>query len=276
MNYKLLHIFRNTPFGRETFLQSMYFCKTIDAYPVVYIPKSDKFLLYFSNDAVQVDLDNSYLNQPETAKERAEQLLEEMGFKPLFYEPKNYTASTLPDISTNFDYLCSPRSVSDLSSKIGLGHLGPKVRRIIKHATFPVLITSPVFKPWKSVSVFFGGSENAKNALTLGLKMAMSSGLALNVYTLLEKKGEEYYRELIVKNNLESLVNQYSKHWYFYDKPEFETMLYEVPHDSLVVLGAYGHGVIKEMLLGSKMEQIQSTISNNLLITGPHCKISLQ
>ena len=134
MNYKLLHIFRNTPFGRETFLQSLYFSKTINAFPVVYIPKSDKFLMYFSNDAVQVDLDQSYLNSPETAKTHAEELFDEMGIKPMFYEPKNFTASSLPDVSTNFDYLCSPRSVSDLSSKIGLGHIGPKVRRIIKHA----------------------------------------------------------------------------------------------------------------------------------------------
>jgi hypothetical protein len=276
MNYKLLHIFRNTPFGRETFLQSLYFCKTINAYPVAYIPKSDKFLLYFSNDAVQVDLDKSYLNEPETAREHVEELFEEMGFKPMFYEPKNYTASTLPDISTNFDYLCCPRSVSDLSSKIGLGHIGPKVRRIIKHATFPVLITSPVFKPWKSISVFFGGSENAMNALNLGLKIAMSSGVPLNLYTLLEKKGEDYYRELIRKSNLESLVNQYVAHWHFYENQAFDTMLYEVPHDSLIVLGAYGHGIIKEILLGSKMEHIQSTVTNNLLITGPNCTISLQ
>ena len=253
----------------------MYFCKTIHAYPVVYIPKSDKFLLYFSNDAIQVDLDHSYLTAPETAKVHAEALFDEMGIKPMFYEPKNYTASTLPDISTNFDYLCCPRSVSDLSSKIGLGHLGPKVRRIIKHATFPVLITSPVFKPWKSISVFFGGSENATNALTLALKIAMSSGLPLNIYTLLEKKGEEHYRELIRKNDLEALVDQYVSGWHFYGDQVFDTMLYEIPHDSLVVLGAYGHGMIKEMLLGSKMEHIQSTVTNNLLIIGPHCTIAL-
>ncbi len=276
MNYKLLHIFRNTPFGRETFLQSLYFCKTINAYPVVYIPKSNKFLLYFSNDAVQVDLDHSYLNDQETAKEHSEELFEEMGIKPMFYEPKNYTASTLPDVSTNFDYLCCPRSVSDLSSKIGLGHIGPKVRRIIKHATFPVLITSPVFKPWKSISVFFGGSANAMNSLNLGLKLAMSSGLPLNIYTLLEKQGEDFYRELVGKSKLAALADQYVSQWYFYENQKFDTMLYEVPHDSLIVLGAYGHGIIKEILLGSKMEHIQSTVTNNLLITGPHCTISLQ
>jgi nucleotide-binding universal stress UspA family protein len=52
-------------------------------------------------------------------------------------------------------------------------------------------------------------------------------------------------------------------------------MLYDVPHNSLIVLGAYGHGLIKDLLLGSKMEQIQSTVMNNLLITGPQCSISL-
>ncbi len=275
MNYKLLHIFRNTPFGRETFLQSLYFCKTINAFPVVYIPQSDKFLMYFSNDAVQVDLDNSYLNAPESAKEHADDLFEKAGIKPMYYTPKNFTASTLPDISTQFDYLCCPRSVSDISSKIGLGHLGPKVRRIIKHATFPVLITSPVFKPWKSISVFFGGSKNALNALKLGLKIAMASGFKLDIYTLLENKSEKQYRELAKKEGLENAISQLSNKWHFYKKPEFETMLYDVPHNSLIVLGAYGHGVIKDILLGSKMEQIQSTIFNNLLVSGPYCSIEL-
>ena len=275
MNYKLLHIFRNTPFGRETFLQSLYFCKTINAFPVAYIPKSDKFLMYFSNDAVQVDLDHSYLTSPDTAKNHAEDLFDAMGIKPMFYEPKNFTASSLPDIPTNFDYLCCPRSVSDLSSKIGLGHIGPKVRRIIKHATFPILITSPVFKPWKSISVFFGGSKNALTALKLGLKIAMSSGLFLDIYTLLEKD-EVYYRDLIKKEGLDAPVSQLSKQWHFYKKSNFDTMLYDVPHNSLIVLGAYGHGIIKDILLGSKMEQIQSTVTNNLLIIGPHCSIPLQ
>lgn len=275
MNYKLLHIFRNTPFGRETFLQSLYFCKTIYAFPVVYIPKSDKFLMYFSNDAVQVDLDQSYLTSPGSAKEHAEELFSEMGLKPMFYEPKNFTASSLPDVSTNFDYLCCPRSVSDLSSKIGIGLLGTKVRRIIKQATFPVLITSPVFKPWQSISVFFGGSENALNALRLGLKISMSSGLPLSIYTMLEGNSEKYYMDLMKENDLDDAVDQIEGQWYFYKKNDFDKMLYDVRHDSLIVLGAYGHGLIKDILFGSKMEKIQSTVTNNLLVTGPNCSITL-
>lgn len=272
MNKKLLHIFRNTPFGRESFLQSLYFCKQTNSLPVVYIPKATKFLMYFSQDAVQVDLDNSYLTSPDTAVSHASELLEAHGFKPQFFEPKNYTASTLPDIPTNFDFVCLPRSVSDLSSKIGLGHIGPKVRRIVKTASFPTLIASPVFKKWNSIAVFFGGSANAVNAARLGARISQVSGMPINLYTIKEKD-ESYYRDLFSSNELENEAGMAEMNWQFLEKGAFEEILYSIPHDALIVLGAFGHGIIKDMLFGSKMEKIQSTVMNNLLITGPNCTI---
>ncbi len=272
MNKKLLHIFRNTPFGRETFLQTLYFCKMTRVTPIVYIPQTTKFLMYFAQDAVQIDLDNSYLTSPETSVEHVTQLFEEHNLKPLFFEPKNFTASTLPDIPTNFDFVCLPRSISDLSSKIGLGHLGPKVRRIVKTANFPTLISSPVFKQWKSIAVFFGGSANAVNAAKLGARIGKISDLPINLYTIKEKD-EKYYRNLFTESGLESELNQESYSWHFLENNAFEKTLYEVPHDALIVLGAFGHGIIKDMLFGSKMEKIQSTLTNNLLITGPNCTI---
>jgi len=108
MEPKLFHIFRNTPLGRETLLQSLFFCNTVGSSLVIYIPRHTKFLMYFENDVVQVDLDSSYLTAPETALAHANALAEEAGIEPVFLEPKNYTASTLPDISTNFDFMCAP------------------------------------------------------------------------------------------------------------------------------------------------------------------------
>ena len=66
MEERLLHVFRNTPLGRETLLQSLYFCKTLDVSLQVYVPQSTQFLIYFDHDAVQVDLDGSYLTSPAT------------------------------------------------------------------------------------------------------------------------------------------------------------------------------------------------------------------
>ena len=269
METRLFHIFRNTPLGRETLLQSIYFCKQINASPVVYIPKFIKFLMYFENDVVQVDLDDSYLVSPETAVAHAAELIEESDMEPTFFTPKNFTASTLPDIPTNFDFMCCPRSISDLSSKIGLGYIGPRVRRIVKSAPFPVLLTSPVYKPWQSIAVFFGGSVNAFNALRLGFRIHRITGMPLKIFTRTEGKKEDYYRELIRKKGLEKEMADAVKKWHFFDKGSFEENFYEVNHDALVILGAFGHGFIRDLVFGSTMEKIQSIISNNLLIVGP-------
>ncbi|MBW1741300.1 MAG: universal stress protein [Deltaproteobacteria bacterium] len=269
MKPQLLHVFRNTPFGRETLLESAYFCKTIDIELVIYIPKTSKFLMYFENDVVQVDLDSSYLTSPETAVEHATSIVRSSGLDPLFFEPKDFTASTLPDIPTHFDYMCCPRSIVDLSSKIGLGYIGPRVRRIVQNAPFPVYIPNPVFKEWKSLAVFFGGSSNAVKALRVGMKISKLSDYPLRVFTQLEGKSKAVYEQVIKENGLEEAV----ENWTIFDTKDFKEDLYEVPHDALVVVGAYGHGLIKELAFGSKMELIQTVLPNSMLLVGPYCRI---
>ncbi|MBU4012458.1 MAG: universal stress protein [Proteobacteria bacterium] len=270
MDAQLFHIFRNTPLGRETLLQSIYFCKKIGASLIIYIPEFTKFLMYFENDVVQIDLDSSYLTSPETALKHAKELLDQGKIKARFLDPKNFTASTLPDIATNFDFMCCPRSISDLSSKIGLGYIGPRVRRIVNSARFPVLITSPVFKKWRSIAVFFGGSANAINALKLAFRLSRASEMPLSVYTHMENVSRESYEEIIKNENLEEEMDRYVTEWHIFESGKFEENIYDVPHDALVVMGAYGHSLIRNIFFGGKMEKIQSTITNNLLIAGPN------
>ena len=269
MKPQLLHIFRNTPFGRETLLESAYFCKTLSKELVVYIPKTAKFLMYFENDVVQVDLDGSFLASPDTAERHAREIIQSAGLEPFFFEPADYTASTLPDIPTHFNYMCCPRSIVDLSSKIGLGYIGPRVRRIVNSAHFPVYIPNPVFKEWKSVAVLFGGSANAVKAVRVGEKISRLSGYPLRVFTQLEEKSLAPYEQVIQENRLQEAMED----WTVFDSGEFKENLYEVPHDALVVVGAYGHGLIKQLALGSKMELIQSVLPNSMVIVGPYCRI---
>ena len=276
MNIQLFHIFRNTPFGRETLFQSLYFSKMVGASPVIYIPNHLKFLMYFENDVVQIDLDESYLASPETALGHATALVEQAGVQPRFFTPKNFTASTLPDIPTNFEFMCCPRSISDLSSKIGLGYIGPRVRRIVKSAKFPILMTSPVHKEWKSIAVFFGGSTNSISALKLGFRISRVSGLPIEIFTQVEKGcSPESYKEIVQKEDFEKDMEKYATGWHFSESGKFEENLYNVPHDALAVIGAYGHSLVKDIVFGSKMEKIQSTISNNFLIVGPNYSAGL-
>jgi len=269
MGTQLLHIFRNTPLGRETLLQSIYFCKLIGASIVMYIPEFTKFLMYFDNDVVQIDLDDSYLTSHQTAREHAEALVRENAGKVRFLEPKNFTATTLPDIPANFDFMCCPRSISDLSSKIGLGYIGPRVRRIVRSARFPVLMTSPSFKSWNSIAVFFGGSANAVNALKLGFRISRLSNKPLHVYTHLERGSRDRLEAIIKEEKLDADMDTYAENWTVFDSWYFEENLYNVKHDALLILGAFGHGLIRNIVFGSKMEKIQSIMPNNMLVVGP-------
>lgn len=256
--------------GRETLLQSLFFCKVVRASMVIYIPEHKKFLIDFENNVVKVDLDKSYLTSPKTAIKHVNELVKKMGIKTRFLDPKHYTASNPPEIQPNFDFMTCPRSISDLSSKIGLGYLGPRVRRIIESARFPVLITSPAYKEWQSIAVFYGGSANAVNALKLGFRISRASGMRLDVFPQPGKGSRESYEKVVKDKNLQKEISRRVNKWHIFEKGTFEEILYKVPHDALVVLGAFGHSLLKDIVFGSKMEKIQSALPNNLLIAGPN------
>ncbi len=268
-----LHIFRNTPFGRETFLHSIYFARKMQLDLHVYIPKMKKFLFYFEHSSVEVDMDASYYKQTETAREHAEAILDDFGFTAQFLEPEAYTASNLPDLSTDFAFMTCPRIISDLSTKIGLGHIGSKVRAILKQASFAVLIPAQSFKKWKSVAVLFGSSESSIKALRMAVKIAEISGFPLDMFTQLENSnGQNDYRRIIEDHDLGQRLDSTLRTWHVYDQGDFVDNLYDIPHDALIVMGIYGHETIKDMLLGSTAENVQSTFPNSLLLTGPELK----
>jgi nucleotide-binding universal stress UspA family protein len=273
MQNTLLHIYRNTPFGRETLLQSMFFSRRLGLGLSVYIPETPKFLMYFDPHTVQVDLDASYLKDRASARRRVEELLAETGTEASFFRPAEYTASNLPDIPTQFGFMTCPRVISELSSTIRLGRIGSKVRAILRRATFPVLIPSHAFKEWQSVCVMFGGSINGVKALQLGLQVARRSEVPLDVFTQAEGgRRRTDYEQVVRERNLEHDFANRVRHWHFRQEGELSSNLFSVPHDALVVLGIFGHGVIKDIMFGNTAEAAQSTLPNTLLLVGPGFK----
>jgi hypothetical protein len=249
-------------------MQSIYFCKTLDLGLTVYIPEAIRFMMYFDFDAVQVDLDRSYLAGPETAEERVRALTADAGQTVSFIQPKNRTASDLPDLPTRFAFMCCPRSVSDATTKIGLGYIGPKVRRIIRSARFPVLMTAAVFKPWASIAVLFGGSESAVNALRTGIQFAERSGFPLDLFIQREQPSD-FYDRCIDEAGLAKRLARCCRERLEFENGAFDANLYSLPHDALVLSGAYGHSLLRNLLFGSKMEVAQSILTNSMLVSGP-------
>jgi hypothetical protein len=270
LNDTMFHVFRNTPFGRETFLQSLDFCQKLDLKLHLYIPKSRKFLLYLGNRALQIELTSAYLRSPSTAEEHVHELIQDDPDRVRFYTPADYSASNLPDIDGNFQFMTCPRNISDLSTKISLGHIGSKVRQILFNATFPVLVPNPVFKPWHSITVMFGGSINSIKCLQLGLNMARITGLPLDIFTQGQGKSQQEYRDILEQRGVLRDVEEEVREWYFFPKGPLENNLYSVPHESLVIAGTYGQKDLKGFFFGSTMEKLQSILPNNLLLLSHH------
>ncbi len=274
MEAGLLHIFKNTPTGKEIFLQSLYFCRKTGASPIVYIPEFTKFLMYFEDEVMQVDLDASWLCARETARKHAGELLKSSGFEPDFLVPKNFTSSTLPDIPTHFDFMSCPWNIRNFSSAMGRRHKALRVRRMVNAAYFPLLLCSPAYKPWNSITVFFNGSVNSLNALKLGIQIQKNSGLLMDIFTQSEGKSLSEYEDILKKAKLETETKKTLGRWQFFQSGSLEENLYEIPHDALMIIGASGRSLIRDMLLGSFLENLQTLISNTMLIAGPKYAVS--
>ncbi|MFH1743904.1 MAG: universal stress protein [bacterium] len=274
MAQKIFHIFRNTPFGRDTLLQSIYFCRQHRNILLhIYIPAHTQFLMYFENNVVTVDLDSSFVSNSETAREHVDTLLKKTEVDYDFFEPKDFTASTLPNLPTDIDFMCCPRSISDMSSKIGLGFIGSRVRAIANNATFPLLIPTPVFKQWTKIAAFFGGSEIGVRAVRLALRLGKRTGLPVTIFTQCEGTPRTHFEKVLEDAGLLSQMNETGVEWTAFERGDLETNLYSVPSDALLVLGTRGQGVVKDLMFGSKAEQIQAILPNPLLLLGPNCRV---
>ena len=109
------------------------------------------------------------------------------------------------------------------------------------------------------------------NALHLGLRIARKTGMKIRLFTQVEgSRTRDEYEKVIAESGLGDDIAEYVDDWLLFFGGKFEENLYEVPHDSLLLLGAYGHGLIRDILFGSKMETIQSVMPNNLMVAGPN------
>ena len=273
MRNQLLHIYRNTPFGRETFMQSEYFCRQLRLPLSVYIPNHPQFNLTFGLKELVISLDQTYLSVPSTAEEHLTQVLESSPVVYRLFEPDAFKDTNLPEIPTDFSYMTCPHAISERSERLGLGrvgigHIGPAVSSIVKHAAFPVLIPSVVFLPWTSIVVLYGSSPVGVKTVRLGLKLAEQCGVPLRLCTsLAQGESREKCESALEQDGVLERVRQ-NANWDFWEEGKLKDLLFDIPRDSLVLIGAAAHGALKELLFGSSLEFVQSMLPNTLLVIG--------
>ncbi len=168
--------------------------------------------------------------------------------------------------------MACPRVISQQSNRIGLGHIGPKVRSLVKQAPFPVFIPAMSFKAWTNVSAFFGGSELGAVAVKQGMAIARLARVPFAIHTQLEGVTKDECDQSLADANILDTVVGSDVDWKLYDTGTLEENLYSVAHDSLVVVGAAGRKLIRELVFGSHLEAIQATLPNPLVVVGPDCQ----
>jgi nucleotide-binding universal stress UspA family protein len=237
----------------------------------IYRPLSRECLMYF-NSVVTIELDKSYLSFPETAEAHLREILDGGGVPWRFVEPAAFTATELPDLPVDWALMSCPRVISESVQRIGLTHIGPKVRAIIKHATFPVFIPAACYKEWNRVAAFFGGSELGLHAVRIAMRIAHHAQAPLTIYTQLSDALErERLREMLRRESFPVNGEAPDRQWVVFESGSLEENLYAVPGDSLAVIGAAGEKSIRRLLFGGRLEIVQSTLPNPLLIIGPNC-----
>jgi nucleotide-binding universal stress UspA family protein len=271
MPFELLHIFRNTPLGRDTLMQSAFFCERMGMPIDIYVPRESQFLMYFEHGVVTVDLDRSYLRSPDSARDHAREIVEGFGVRYGFLEP-TLSITGYPDLRSDHAFMSCPRSISDLSTKIGLGHIGSKVRAIVKRAPFPVLIPAASFKQWNRVVCFFGGSAHAMIALRCARDISRRARARLTIFTQVEGERGAYEQQL-ERAGLAEDLGEGRVEWLCFEDGDLRESLYAVDPDGLVVAGAQGHGIAKDLVFGSKLELIQSELPNPMVIVGPNAVV---
>ena len=249
-------------------MQSAFFCSQMGIPIDIYVPHESKFLMYFEHGVVTVDLDRSYLRSADSARDHAREIVEVLGVRNSFFEPTRYTGG-LPDLRSDYAFMSCPRSISDLSMKIGLGYIGSRVRAIVQQAPFPVLIPAASFKQWNRVVCFFGGSANAMIALRCARDISRRARVRLTILTQVEEE-KGIYEQQLERACLAEDLGEGRVEWLCFENGNFRENLYAVDPDGLIVAGAQGHGIAKDLVFGSKLELIQSELPNPMVIAGPN------
>jgi hypothetical protein len=83
-----------------------------------------------------------------------------------------------------------------------------------------------------------------------------------------EEEKDTYQRQLDREGLAEDL-EEGRVEWICFEEGDLRENFYAVHSDGLIVAGAQGHGVAKDLVFGSKLELIQSELPNPMVIVGP-------
>jgi nucleotide-binding universal stress UspA family protein len=152
------------------------------------------------------------------------------------------------------------------------GLLGSNTESIVRRTHKPMLIAPREYCRVKRVLVAFGGKDLGGLALNSGREIAETLGVSLEVLTVADKPA---IAEAIQQKARGQFVNVRQGTTFVMDHGDPATeIIARCAFDTLVVMGAYGHSRLYNMMLGSVTEQVVRFAQGPVLLSAKPATIA--
>jgi nucleotide-binding universal stress UspA family protein len=136
--------------------------------------------------------------------------------------------------------------------------IGSTVERVIRHSIKPCLVTPATVHPVRRIMAAFDGSDVSSKALHEAIELALALAVPLVLLTVAEEHDDEQARA-VVEDGMQ-LVRAHecaAAHLVVEGRPDQVILAQAAELEcDLIVLGAYGHSRIREMILGSTTQNL--------------------
>ncbi|MCX7886228.1 MAG: universal stress protein [Verrucomicrobiae bacterium] len=140
----------------------------------------------------------------------------------------------------------------------GHGMLGSGVERVLRACVKPALVTPDSFRPVERILIAYDGSRGARRALDDGLELTKRLGTQTTILTACQLATEETAADAL--REAEAIAQARAVNVQIQlAHGEADAMILHWAHRTradLIVMGAYGHTRIRELILGSTTHQV--------------------
>lgn len=136
--------------------------------------------------------------------------------------------------------------------------MGSTADRMVRHADSPCLVTPAEYRPIRRILAAYDGSGHAGKALHEAIELAQGLSVPLSILTVAEDKDMDA-ANAVSREGLRLAEAHGCEAGHLVGKGIAEDAILQMAQEhgfDLIVMGAFGHGLIREMFLGSTTAQL--------------------
>ena len=146
--------------------------------------------------------------------------------------------------------------------------MGSTVERLVRQSFKPCLVTPENFSEINKILVAYDGSGHSSRALQEAAELASAMSIPISVLSVAEDKDMDEANKLS-REGMELAQSHECKATHMVGKGLADEIILEMAaeHDyGLIVMGAYGHTRIREMILGSTTTQVVANANTPVML----------